>query len=115
MSEVISFRLDRNNPREYKALQVLQGWASQGHNNRYIVTEALLQFGSPELVTETPTLEEIANMIKHICNLLEKMQNVKSLKIAEQESNKAEKYFSEAFVIATRNSAKPGLRLEAEN
>ena len=42
MSEVISFRLNKDNPREARALMVLKGWQEQGHNIRYIITEALV-------------------------------------------------------------------------
>ena len=43
MSEVISFRLNKNNPREARALMDIKSWQEEGHNIRYIVTEAFLR------------------------------------------------------------------------
>jgi hypothetical protein len=42
MSQVISFRLDQNNPREAWALSVLSGMQEQGYQVRHILTEALV-------------------------------------------------------------------------
>ena len=40
MSQVFSFRLDEDNPREAQALQVIKTWASKGYSLRYILVEA---------------------------------------------------------------------------
>ena len=44
MSEVISFRLDENNPREAQARAVLKAWADKGYSVRYVLTETLLAY-----------------------------------------------------------------------
>lgn len=41
MSEVISFRLDENNPCEAQARAVLKAWADKGYSVRHVLTEAL--------------------------------------------------------------------------
>jgi hypothetical protein len=41
MSEVISFRLDPQNPREAKALKVIHSWQQEGFSTRQILVEAL--------------------------------------------------------------------------
>ncbi|MCU0485171.1 MAG: hypothetical protein MUC85_03575 [Anaerolineales bacterium] len=46
MSQVISFRLDENNPREAQAQQVLQTRASRGYSLRHTRVEALLALES---------------------------------------------------------------------
>ena len=46
MSEVISFRLDRNNPREAQALTILLKGQEAGYSLRHILTEALLALES---------------------------------------------------------------------
>ena len=42
MSDVIRFRLDKDNLREEKARRVLKAWYEQGYSLRYIMTEASL-------------------------------------------------------------------------
>ena len=46
MSEVISFRLDKDNPREAQARAVLKTWADKGYSVRHVLTEALLAYQS---------------------------------------------------------------------
>ena len=48
MSDVISFRLDKDNPREEKARQVLKYWYEEGYSLRHIMTEALLRLDEPQ-------------------------------------------------------------------
>ena len=47
MSEVISFRLSKENPREALAYEILKGWHEKGHSIRHTITEALLKLGEP--------------------------------------------------------------------
>jgi len=42
MSEVISFRLDKENLREAKALMILHEWRKNGYSLRQTITEALV-------------------------------------------------------------------------
>jgi len=48
MSEVISFRLNRENPREALALEVLKNRFRKGFSVRYVLTEALLKLDESE-------------------------------------------------------------------
>jgi len=48
MSDVISFRLDNDNPREQKARQALKDWYEKGYNLRHITTETLLKLEEPQ-------------------------------------------------------------------
>ncbi len=47
MSKVISFRLDKANPREAQALNILDTWIGQGYSLRFIFTKALLDIDQP--------------------------------------------------------------------
>jgi hypothetical protein len=47
MSEVISFLLDKTNPREARALEVLNAWLEKGFNTRHILTTLLLELDHP--------------------------------------------------------------------
>ena len=44
MSEVISFRLDKNNPRDAQAKAVLKAWVDKGYSVRHVLTEVLLAY-----------------------------------------------------------------------
>ena len=58
MSDVISFWLDKDNPREEKARQALKAWYEEGYSLRHIMTEALLRFDdSTTISSEGTTLE----------------------------------------------------------
>jgi hypothetical protein len=48
MSQVFSFRLDKNNPREAQARHVIEAWASRGYSLRYVLVEALLAYDYKE-------------------------------------------------------------------
>ena len=48
MSKVISFRLNKNNPREAIAWHVLQARIAKGYSIRHIMTEALIKLDQPE-------------------------------------------------------------------
>jgi len=48
MSKVYSFRLDVDNPREAQAVEVIDGWVSQGYSLRYIFTDALIDSGNTQ-------------------------------------------------------------------
>jgi len=47
MSDVISFRLNKENQREAKALEVLNAWIEKGFSTRHILTMALLELDHP--------------------------------------------------------------------
>ena len=47
MSDVISFRLNKENQREAKALEVLNAWIEKGFSTRHILTTALLELDHP--------------------------------------------------------------------
>lgn len=76
MSEVISFRLDLNNPREAQAYEVLLAWAAKGYNIRFILTEALLNLdiksGGPQNITEISEINtKLADLLSRIEGKLE--------------------------------------------
>jgi uncharacterized membrane protein YccC len=82
MSDVISFRLDKENPREEKARQVLKYWYEEGYSLRYIMTEALLRLDEPHVdQTEEATLGEVSEKLNRISQMLEQIGNGQSIEI----------------------------------
>lgn len=67
MSEVISFRLDPQNPREAKALKVIHSWRQEGFSTRQILVEALEKL---ELNSNLTCLEGFADMNEKLDKLI---------------------------------------------
>jgi hypothetical protein len=109
MSKVISFRLNPDNPRDAKALSVLQTWSSQGFSTRQTITEALLQLNSanPE-ATDNEALKDLSQQIKV---LLENIEHGSSREMVSKAEPAKEK-LSDGFVSSILKAAKPGLKLE---
>jgi len=68
MSEVISFRTNKDNPREAQAIEVLKTWVDQGYSVRHVLAEALLAYHGPQRNVEideiTIKLDQISNMLQ---------------------------------------------------
>lgn len=113
MSEVISFRLDKANPREAQALEVLSAWVEKEFSVRFILTKVLLELDhpGPELSTsqDDPGLNLI---IEQIGQLLEMVKTIKGEPIPELECSQEEQGLNEMFLASVRHGAKPGLKLE---
>ena len=79
MSEVISFRLDKDNPREAIAWRVLQTRIAKGHNIRHIITEALIKLDQSEQVSTPPTLDELNETLCQVNRFLKHIERTKLL------------------------------------
>lgn len=68
MSEVISFRLNKDNPREAQARAVIKAWGDKEYSARHVLTEALLAHqGSQrelEIRSLSTKLDEISRMLQ---------------------------------------------------
>ena len=116
MSEVISFRLDRENPREAQALAVLTKGQEAGYSLRHILTEALLalEAAAEDEQAVTVTLNQMTRMLAEMQAVLEATQN-KGFSAGRIEESKPEQdAFSESFLLSVKNAAKPGLVLASE-
>jgi len=110
MSKVISFRMNPENPREAKALSILDGLLSQGFSTRHTITEALLMLDSGK---SQPPDKEILNDLSHqIQALLAKVEIGSTHKIRGNDAS-SEQELSDGFVSSIVKAAKPGLREEA--
>jgi len=113
MSEVISFRLDKDNPREARALEVLRAWYAQGYSVRHILTEALLELEESQQQDEVSAfaLDEVNRALHQVIQMLERMQNGRYVAAAADDP-KPKAALTNAFVASVRNAAKPGLKLD---
>ena len=113
MSDVISFRLDKDNPREEKARQVLKAWYEEGYSLRYFMTEALLKLYEQHLApVEEAMLEEVNENLNRISQLLERIGNSQSLGVAELVGEPAQAELTAGFIGMIRRGAKSGLKYD---
>ncbi len=115
MSEVISFRLDRDNPREARAREVLRAWYAQGYSVRYVLTEALLSLEESQQQDQESTfaLDEVNRTLHQVMQLLERMQNGRYVAAAARDDDQQPKAaLTETFVASVRSAAKPGMKLD---
>jgi hypothetical protein len=101
MSEVISFRLDKDNPREAQARAVLKAWIDKGYSVRHVLTETLLAYHGPQRNVD---IDEISIKLDQISNILQ--QNGTPSK-HEVRNN----MLSDSFMESIRNAVKPGVSL----
>jgi len=104
MSEVISFRLNKDNPREVKALLVLQTRKARGYSVRQIVTEALLkldQNGGVE--TDSDLFGDLGETLCQVNHLLKLIKNGKSLSAHNYAVSNDHIGLSASFVDSVKN------------
>lgn len=112
MSEVICFRLDRSNPREAQALQILATWQEAGFSRRHVLTEALLRLDDDSEDNTADTLATLHETLAQVQALLEGMQNGHYVPAKVQPSEPESQALAESFLASVRQAARPGLRRE---
>lgn len=103
MSKVLSFRLDADNPREARAMEVIESWVSQGYSLRQILTEALIEYGGKESsgIKWEKVYDQLAELVRGLDNGVNKQDSVgRRLSISSE------------FVAAMKKGAKEGLVLD---
>jgi hypothetical protein len=111
MSQVISFRLDPDNPREGKALVVLSKRQEQGYRVRHILTEALLSLAEGDQQSEMEQqMASVLAVLTEIRAILEQLQQRGVVEPVKRDQN-TEEQVSEAFIVSVKSAAKPGIRL----
>lgn len=104
MSQVFSFRLDENNPREAQAIEVIEAWASRGYSLRYVLVEAL-----KNLKEKDSSKEDLSTSIEEVIRML---QNLRVGSDHPRDEQGRDKQLSEAFLEAVLKTGKPGMRAE---
>jgi hypothetical protein len=101
MSEVISFRLDKDNPREAQARAVLKAWADKGYSVRHVLTEALLAYQGSH---KDMDVHELSVKLDQMYNILQ--QNGTPPTSLEKDVG-----LSDRFLASIKTAAKPGVSL----
>ncbi len=112
MSEVISFRLNKNNPREAQAYEVLMGRLTEGYSIRQIVVEALLKLNHPDIDQNmVPLFETLSAKINQVYQLLDQLEIGRFAFNIENSGSTYE--LTEPFVAAIKKGVKHGLKTNA--
>jgi hypothetical protein len=112
MSEVISFRLDATNPREARALDILNAWIEQGYNARFILTQALIALDHPG---SEPAMSEDGRDMELVLNqiglLLEILRARETDTVIRQTPDREPSMLQDNFLASIRQAVKPGIKL----
>jgi hypothetical protein len=106
MSEVFSFRLSDQNPREAQAREVIKAWVAQGYTLRHILTEALLLLGSQR--TNSAQIKNLAEIVERLSKLVDWLDGNSEV-VSEGQPTKAD--LSTSFISSIKMTIKPGMRI----
>ncbi|MCJ7529862.1 MAG: hypothetical protein MUO64_02365 [Anaerolineales bacterium] len=113
MSDVISYRLDKDNPREEKARRVLKAWYEEDYSLRYILTEASLMLDEPQPdQSDSNVLTEVNEKLDHINHLPECVGNAQPNSNTKQNEGSSQTNLPDAFISSISKVAKPGQKLD---
>lgn len=112
MSEVISFRLDKNNPREAQAIEKLNRWVDRGYSSRFILTQALLGIDDIDVETEKFPNHEINSVSDQLNSLLEILNNQDINRNLNQNTNIDAIALKGGFLSSIKQGIKPGIKYE---
>jgi hypothetical protein len=109
MSRMIGFRLDPANPREARALDVLEAWQEQGYSLRHVLTEALLRLDEDEASNTVSVLQET---LAQLTQLLEELRDRPYTIPAAPVDSLSHAALTDAFIGSVRQAARSGLKLD---
>ena len=113
MNKVISFRLNGNNPREAKALQVLKIKCAEGHGARSIIMDALLKLDEDTSESGNGAAHEsLASIASQVIHLVEMMLTGNNIPIDMKNGVGTTTELTGNFLDSIKKAAKPGLKTE---
>jgi len=110
MSEVISFRLDPDNPREAQALEILRTKQAEGFSSRRVLTDALIAIVIVKQQGTLFSMKEFYEAMEKVSELLELINNQSYAQ--GQSTNPKVASLNENFLNSVKVAAKPGLELD---
>lgn len=112
MSEVISFRLDPDNAREAQALVLLSAWAKKGYSIRYVITDALINFGEGNGVSiSTEDTEKITSALDKITQLIDSIHLENGSVPIDNTKSPETAQINGDFITSLKKTVKPGLKI----
>lgn len=111
MSEVISFRLSPENPREAIALQVLKRRLTEGYSVRLIITDALILSEDKNYERDFENHQtNLQATLNDISEVLHQLKMVDFNKIETNTKVDAYKDLSDSFISSVISTIKPGMK-----
>jgi hypothetical protein len=110
MSEIFSFRLSKSNPREARAIEILQANTNEGISLRQLITDGLLALASRPSKEEVLP-DDIQSLLHLILNILNKEQMKKVGIDRDGLSEISTKEISEQFIFSIKRDIKKGMNL----
>ena len=111
MSEVISFRLSRDNSREAQALETLRAWRVEGYSVRHILTEALIQLSDLKSEQTAATMDELRTTLGQVSQLLEQFGNGNPAQVKKLGAQPENSGLTDGFNASVTKSARLGMKL----
>lgn len=108
MSEIFSFRLSKSNPREARAIEILEAKTSEGICTRQIITEGLLLLSTRQSEADFSGGESIRSVLNLILDLV-RHGNVKVLTGGDDGKSEVNE-LSEQFKTSLKREVKMGLK-----
>lgn len=109
MSEVISFRLDKDNPRERQAFGILDDWCTEGFSVRHVMTGVLLKLNGADSEQADITLDELKSTLDQVNQLLEQLGNSDLSQVIEWNHRQESGGLTDNFIASIKKSAKKGM------
>jgi hypothetical protein len=107
MSEVISFRLNPDNPREAKALEILRGKQSEGFSSRQVLTDALNCMIIETGQAPSFPVDEFIEALKQVSELLKQIKSDNHTQ--NQPIHFQAATLNENFLRSVKVAARPGM------
>ena len=109
MSEVISFRLNPENPREAQALEILRIKKSEGFSSRQILTDALIG-----VVTDKEELKiiEFNTALEQVQGLIESLKSNNHDQSQSTSPQSRVGALNDNFLNSVKIAVKPGMKLD---
>lgn len=112
MSEVISFRLDPQNPREAAVLEVIRAWQRKGFSIRHIMTEALRNLDREASAPYEAQIEQVNEKLDDLFDLLRSNKENHGEDLVGETLTESLQDLSTQFLTSIKVASKPGLRME---
>ena len=108
MSEVISLRLNPENPQEAEALSIIKAWRSDGFNVRHRLTKAIINNDHSQFNTgKSVYLEELNDILSEV-----NYNRLILRKLSNPDQSEKKQGLSNIFVSSVKNTAKPGITMK---
>ncbi len=110
MSEVISFRLNSNNPREALALEILRTKQAEGFSSRRVLADALIGMAAESCQNTLIPIGEFNKALEQISGLLELLNGGNQTQ--NQPTHPQAASLNENFLSSLKDAAKPGIKFD---